>query len=100
MTIKDFLAELACVDRTWSLINGEITSNEDELCPIHEVWLATREGEENGQLQDYFEEGLRLGLRKDTVSRIAAAADNRDLPPSAANHRLRARLLKACAIEQ
>lgn len=91
MTIKQFISKLECVDRDWSLIEGAITSD-DELCPIHEVWLASSEGEEEGQLEDYFEEGIRLGLRKKTVGRIAAAADNRGYP------QLRERLLKACGL--
>ncbi len=66
MTLDQFLNDLAAVDRTWSLVDGNITSDYD-LCPIHEVWLASEY--ENESLDDYFEEGVRLGLQKRTVAK-------------------------------
>ena len=93
MTITQFLHDLKLVDRTWHLgENGCIRSKEDDLCPIHEVWLDTNDGYNEGMLDCYHDEGRRLGLSDSAIEALAASADNRS------SRTLRKRLLLACGL--
>lgn len=97
MTLSQFLEQLAGLTRsghrTWEIEHGAIRSVEDELCPIHEVWLASDEGQEEGQLEDWSEESDRLGLRSGVSRRIMRAADDEGMPET------RKQLLVACGLK-
>lgn len=93
MTINEFIRRLQYISRNWLLVDGCIASD-DELCPIHEVWLATDDGYEHGLLENgYMEEARRLGLSTRVARQIVAAADKRGAP------KLRKRLLAALGLD-
>ena len=96
MTLAKFLERLAELTdsghRTWEIDRGAITSVEDDLCPIHEVWLASDEGHAEGHLIDWSEEAGRLGLRAGVAMQIVLAADGNGMPKT------RAKLLAACGL--
>lgn len=95
MNIETFLGEVACGD--WHLDNeGCLSSHDNEDCPI---WYVYRQFEvyaddDEDDPENYIDAGVRIGLRKKTASRIAAAADNRGEP------KLRRMLLKAAGITE
>jgi hypothetical protein len=94
MTLREFLDALRAIDdRTWRVNHyGQIESVEDCLCPIHDVWLASEEGQEEHMLEDWGQEAERLGLSPRVAKTIVRAADN------VTKGAMRAKLLDACGL--